>query len=134
MGPGRFQKRRPRPGGPTGISRNASLPFSVWSVTASLFSATRWTSETILNITSISELENNQRLPLFVTATCEFGRHDNPKAISGAEYLLLNNNGGAIGLVTTSRPVFSSTNFVLAHGLVRHVGYILLDKKRVRQS
>jgi hypothetical protein len=76
-------------------------------------SPTRWTSETILNISSITEFENGDRLPLFVTATCEFGRHDNPKAISGAEYLLLNPKGGAIGLVTTSRPVFSSTNFIL---------------------
>jgi len=76
-------------------------------------SATRWTSETILNISSAIEFENKDKLPLFVTATCEFGRHDNPKAISGAEYLLLNPHGGAIGLLTTSRPVFSSTNFIL---------------------
>ncbi len=76
-------------------------------------SATRWAAETILNISSISEFENTYRLPLFVTATCEFGRHDNPKAISGAEYLLLNPIGGAIGLLTTARPVFSSTNFIL---------------------
>lgn len=76
-------------------------------------SPTRWTSETILNITSAIEFENEHRLPLFVTATCEFGRHDNPKLMSGAEYLLLNPKGGAIGLLTTSRPVFSSTNFIL---------------------
>ncbi len=76
-------------------------------------STTRWTSETILNISSASEFKNKNRLPLFVTATCEFGRHDNPKAISGGEYLMLNPNGGAIGLLTTGRPVFSSTNFIL---------------------
>ncbi len=76
-------------------------------------SPTRWTSETILNISSINGFKNKHRLPLFVTATCEFGRHENPGAISGAEYLLLNPNGGAIGLLTTSRPVYSSTNFML---------------------
>lgn len=76
-------------------------------------STTRWTSETILNISSISEFENTNRLPLVVTATCEFGRHDNPIIVSGAEHLLLNPKGGAIGLVTTARPVFSSTNFIL---------------------
>ena len=84
-------------------------------------SATRWTSETILNISSAIEYENINTLPLFVTATCEFGRHDNPKAISGAEYLLLNPKGGAIGLVTTSRPVFSSTNFILNKAFYQNI-------------
>jgi hypothetical protein len=83
-------------------------------------SPTRWTSETILNISSVSEFENENKLPLFVTATCEFGRHDNPKAISGAEHLLLNPNGGAIGLLTTSRPVYSSTNFILNKAFYNH--------------
>ena len=84
-------------------------------------STTRWTSETILNITTASELENEQALPLFVTATCEFGRHDNPKAISGAEYLLVNPQGGAIGLLTTARPVYSSTNFILNEAFYHNV-------------
>ena len=84
-------------------------------------SPTRWTSETILNISSASEFKNKNRLPLFVTATCEFGRHDNPKAISGAEYLLLNPLGGAIGLLTTSRPVYSSTNFILNRAFYNNV-------------
>lgn len=84
-------------------------------------SATRWTSETILNISSASAFKNKNRLPLFVTATCEFGRHDNPRAISGAEYLLLNPAGGAIGLLTTSRPVYSSTNFILNRAFYNNV-------------
>ncbi|MDZ7605167.1 MAG: type IX secretion system sortase PorU [Cyclobacteriaceae bacterium] len=83
-------------------------------------STTRWTSETILNLTSISEYDNKNKYPLFVTATCEFGRHDNPMVISGAEYLLLRKNAGAIGLVTTSRPVFSSTNFILNRAFYNH--------------
>lgn len=84
-------------------------------------SMTRWAEETILNISSISEFDNQNRLPLFVTATCEFGRHDNPKAISGAEYLILNPIGGAIGLLTTARPVFSSTNYTLNNAFYNNV-------------
>ncbi len=84
-------------------------------------SETRWTSETILNITMINELENTDKLPLFVTATCEFGRHDDPRIISGGEYLLLNPEGGAIGLVTSSRPVFSSTNYLLNEAFYNYV-------------
>ncbi len=73
----------------------------------------RWADETILDLNTINSWENFDRLPFFVTATCEFGRHDDPKRISGAEKLITNPKGGAIGLVTTSRPVFASKNFIL---------------------
>ena len=84
-------------------------------------SETRWASETILNISMINAFDNYERLPLYVTATCEFGRHDDPRIISGGEYLLLNPYGGAIGLVTTSRPVFSSTNYMLNQAFYENV-------------
>ena len=56
-----------------------------------------------------------------MTATCEFGRHDDPRIISGGEYLLHNPDGGAIGLVTSSRPVFSSTNYLLNEAFYDYV-------------
>lgn len=84
-------------------------------------SETRWASETILDISMINAFDNFDRLPLYVTATCEFGRHDDPRIISGGEYLLLNPVGGAIGLVTTSRPVFSSTNYMLNQAFYENV-------------
>lgn len=71
-----------------------------------------WAQEKIFDDLMISRLEN-KRLPLLVTATCEFGRQDDPILISGAELCLLRPGGGAIGLVTTSRPVNASTNFIL---------------------
>src|SRR5690606_28602092 len=55
----------------------------------------------------------NKVYPFLVTATCEFGRQDDPRLVSGAEATLLKADGGAIGLVTTARPVNSSTNFFL---------------------
>ncbi|MFW5760186.1 MAG: type IX secretion system sortase PorU [Cyclobacteriaceae bacterium] len=73
----------------------------------------QWTDEKVLDNIVIEELDNQGKLPLFVTATCEFGRHDNPLIRSGAEQLLTNKRGGAIGLVTTARPVYSNTNFQL---------------------
>lgn len=71
-----------------------------------------WAQEKIFDDLMISRLEN-QRLPLLVTATCEFGRQDDPIFISGAELCILREEGGAIGLVTTSRPVNAATNFIL---------------------
>ncbi|GAB3784997.1 type IX secretion system sortase PorU [Spirosoma horti] len=55
----------------------------------------------------------NRRLPLFVTATCQFGRYDDPSANSGAELALLSRTGGAVGLLTTTRPVYANTNLLL---------------------
>ncbi len=55
----------------------------------------------------------NERLPLFVTATCEFGRYDDPVNQSGAELILLSRTGGGIGLLTTTRPVYANTNLLL---------------------
>ena len=72
-----------------------------------------WMQEQILDQDTPIELKNDQKLPLFLTATCEFGRHDDPLLISTAEMLLLKKNAGAIGLVTTARPVNTITNSVL---------------------
>lgn len=74
---------------------------------------TGWMQERILTIESIANWKNPNRLPLVVTATCEFGRNDDPSIVSGAEVLMFKENGGAIGLVTTARPVFSSSNYTL---------------------
>ncbi|MFY0689521.1 MAG: type IX secretion system sortase PorU [Cyclobacteriaceae bacterium] len=70
-----------------------------------------WAHEEIFNHQLQSSLSNSIKLPIFVTATCEFGRYDSGIGPSGAEKLLLNPNGGAIALLTTSRPVYANTNY-----------------------
>lgn len=70
----------------------------------------RLTDEFVITKPVISKWNNTYRLPLVVTATCDYGRHDAHR-ISGAEELILKPEGGAIGLLTTSRPVYSHTNF-----------------------
>lgn len=72
----------------------------------------QWADENVFNTRDIEDLEN-ELFPFVVTATCEFGRHDNPLFKSGAEVLLTKENAGAIGLVTTARPVNATTNFIL---------------------
>ena len=66
--------------------------------------------EKILTRDDIGHWQNLDNMPLMVTATCEFGRYDNPGELSGAEVALLNPNGGAIALLTTTRPVYAITN------------------------
>ena len=70
-----------------------------------------WAQEQILTLKEIVSFKND-RLPLFITATCEFGRYDDPNSNSGAELLLLSAHG-AIGLLTSTRPVFADKNFIL---------------------
>ncbi|HTF17896.1 MAG TPA: type IX secretion system sortase PorU [Chryseolinea sp.] len=59
------------------------------------------------------DLLDNQLYPFLVTATCEFGRQDDPSLISSAERCVIRPNGGAIGILTSARPVNSPTNFLL---------------------
>lgn len=71
-----------------------------------------WTDERVLTEKTIEELAND-RYPFLVTATCEFGRQDDPMLISTAERSLTKRSAGSIGLVTTARPVNATTNFDL---------------------
>ncbi len=75
-------------------------------------SVSGWAQEQILTLTDILALKNT-RLPLLVTATCEFGRYDDPASNSGAEVALLNTTAGAVGLLTTTRPVFADKNLLV---------------------
>lgn len=68
--------------------------------------------ERIFDDLTIEQLEN-ERLPVLITATCEFGKADDPQIISGAELALIRKNGGAIALVTTGRPVYANKNLLL---------------------
>ncbi|MBV6644489.1 MAG: type IX secretion system sortase PorU [Cyclobacteriaceae bacterium] len=75
---------------------------------------TAWTNDRILDLAMVSRWENDGKYPVFVTATCEFGRYDDWARKSGAEVALLNPTGGAIALLTTTRPVFFNTNFIVS--------------------
>ncbi|QDH79972.1 type IX secretion system sortase PorU [Echinicola soli] len=70
-------------------------------------------AERIFQVNDLQDWPETKHFPLIVTATCEFGRHDSPYLRSGAEELLMAKNKGAIALLTTGRPVFSSINFEL---------------------
>jgi hypothetical protein len=73
-----------------------------------------WAHESVLEVDDINSWKNYYNLPLFVTATCEFSRYDDPGRISAGEYVFLNGQGGGIGLLTTSRVTYTSSNFALS--------------------
>ncbi|MDC1024860.1 type IX secretion system sortase PorU [Flavobacteriales bacterium] len=72
-----------------------------------------WSQERILEVDQIKSWDNKNKLPLFMTATCKFSCFDDPAKVSAGEYLLLNDNGGAIALLTTTRLVYAFPNYSL---------------------
>jgi len=69
-----------------------------------------WAQEEILTVPTINGWKNTWNMPVLFTATCEFGRYDNPALVSGGELALLNPDGGAVALMTTTRLVYVSGN------------------------
>ena len=78
-----------------------------------------WAHERILDIPTIQSWSNFNQLPIFITATCEFTRFDDPLRTSAGEYVFLNSNGGGIALLSTTRLVYSSPNFALNKAFYR---------------
>lgn len=73
-----------------------------------------WAHERVLEVPQVNKWTNYDRMPLFVTATCEFSRYDDPQRTSAGELVFLNPSGGGIGLLTTTRLVYSTPNYELA--------------------
>lgn len=66
-------------------------------------------SEAIFGISDAQNLSNKYKYPLFITATCDLTKFDNPYRKTTGEYLYWNTNGGAISLITTTRAIFISS-------------------------
>lgn len=66
-------------------------------------------SEKLLGLADVNGWTNYDAMPLFITITCEFTRVDDPKRVSAGEQLMFNPNGGAIGLISTTRVVDVNT-------------------------
>jgi hypothetical protein len=79
--------------------------------------------ERVVKTENINSWRNGSKLPLFITATCEFSRFDDVDISpvnremtgknSAGEMVLLNNDGGGIALMTTTRVVYSAPNYTL---------------------
>ncbi|MFN8208692.1 MAG: type IX secretion system sortase PorU [Bacteroidales bacterium] len=96
--------------------------------------------ERILLTNDIKAWTNEDLLPLFVTATCEFSRFDDvsieaqrySNKTSAGEEILLNTQGGGIGLLTTTRLVYSLPNFYLNEKFYAYVFSRDSNGKRLR--
>ncbi len=78
-----------------------------------------WTSERILDIPMVRDLNNFNALSLIVTITCEFSRFDNPLRLSGGEYMIWNEKGSSISLITTTREIYINVGRVFNDRLMK---------------
>ncbi len=100
--------------------------------------------ERVIRTDNINSWKNKGMLPLFITATCEFSRFDdveiNPATgaissrTSAGEMVLLNPAGGGIGLMSTTRVVYSAPNFTLNRNIYDYAFTTAADGKSMRMG
>jgi hypothetical protein len=79
----------------------------------------RLAEEVVIDQGIVNRWNNAGRLPLFITATCDFAPYDNPVGTSLGENLLVRPLTGAIALMTTSRVVFAFSNRIMNNNYLR---------------
>ncbi len=70
-------------------------------------------AERLFEKTDAQNLTNRFKYPLFITATCELTKFDNPYRPTVGEYIYWNPAGGAIAMVTTTRSIYTSDAYTL---------------------
>lgn len=68
--------------------------------------------ERIITVPQIQSWKNIDKLNLFVSATCEYTKYDDPSRVSAGEWASLNPYGASIALMTTTRSVFFGVNTI----------------------
>lgn len=72
---------------------------------------TSWTHENLITYSEFSNLYL-KKLPMLYAATCDFAKCD-ADALTAGEIMCLNPNGGVIGMISATRPVYIGNNGVL---------------------
>ncbi|MCS7076457.1 MAG: type IX secretion system sortase PorU [Bacteroidia bacterium] len=77
--------------------------------------------ERLFNMPDLNTFSNPVKMPLMVTATCEFGRYDDPEKSSIGIEVFKKADGGAVALLTTTRLVYASANEILNKNFTKSV-------------
>lgn len=84
-------------------------------------SETQMAAENVVNASAIQQWKNASRLPLFITASCEIARFDEPSITSLGEHFILQADGGAVALFTTTRVVYAYSNYLLNRNIYTYL-------------
>ncbi|MGZ5190939.1 MAG: type IX secretion system sortase PorU, partial [Flavisolibacter sp.] len=79
----------------------------------------RLAEEIVIDQQIVNSWNNQYRLPLFITATCDFAPYDHPTQNSLGENLIVRPKTGAIALMTTTRLVFSYSNRIINNNYLK---------------
>lgn len=82
-----------------------------------------WAQESFLDVPLVKSFKNLNNQPILFTATCEFSRYDDPELQSAGELTMLNPNGGAIALMTTTRKVWVAGNSLINDAFWKQYGF-----------
>jgi len=80
-------------------------------------SPARLTQELLLTSEHVTQWKNIDRLPFFITASCEISVFDDPKEHTLGEALFNQHDGGCIALLSSTRTVYASPNRDLVNEL-----------------
>ncbi len=75
--------------------------------------------EKVVTLDDIRSWKNKSSMPLLFTATCSVSRWDDPAFQSAGEQCLLNAEGGAIAMFTTTRVVFANENEAINQSFIK---------------
>lgn len=93
---------------------------------------TVWAQEGIMDLSQIEGWSNYDNMPFMITATCDFGRYDDPHVVSGTETAILRGSGGVIGSITSARVVYAFSNKELNEEIYNYIFKPLADGKKPR--
>ena len=81
-----------------------------------------WAHESVLNRSrDLQNIQNVGRLPLWVAATCTWGKFDDPTHTSMSEELVVMPERGGIGVISAARPVFVTSNVSLTTNFYKNL-------------
>lgn len=69
--------------------------------------------ERIITQDDYNKWDNIYRMPIMITATCDFGQFDQPQFVSAGEQVVLKKDGGVIGSLTTTQLVYQDPNRII---------------------
>jgi hypothetical protein len=76
-------------------------------------------------------IQNSGRVPLWIAATCTWGKYDNPAIPSMAEEMVWEAEGGGIASLAASRPTFSFDNLFFVEDFVQ---FLYNDRSESKHS
>ncbi|MFQ5583748.1 MAG: type IX secretion system sortase PorU, partial [Calditrichia bacterium] len=81
-----------------------------------------WAHEQVLTRSrDLSLIQNVDRLPLWVAATCTWGKYDDPGRSSMSEEMIWLKNRGGVAVLSATRPVFASSNRAFVHAFYQEL-------------